>query len=174
MRMIFLRICVSLMVLGLNSSCAQAKDIGKKTTLFDGQVSFCYSEPLSEIVAQGRTGVLELDQAKSPSKAEMNTILEPFGHVYKRALKGQAWWVPSGVPKWKHICRIKLPKDAQPYILGQRTSVDPNFDNADRIDYPYLRNKPALGGYFIKKRFWFVGDRLVHVEIKATPANEKS
>jgi len=157
------------MIFGLFSGCANAKEVGVESTLFDGRVSFCYSKPMETIITQGRTGLLELDEVDSPSLVAMNEKLHGFKRILTPAIKPK-WsdFITGANVRWTRLCAVKLPTKAKPYYRAGRWMVDPDYDDTNAVDYPSVHRDPSLKGYSVDNRFWFVGDKLVHVEIKAT------
>ena len=169
-RKTFLPILV-LLLASLISACEfiETSETGKngQTTLFDGQVTYCYSSPLAELAKQGKTGVFELDKATKPSLKEINDILKPYGRALAEAPEGDPSWVPSGVSRWRHLCKIKLPETAIDYSRYSRATIDPDYDMSTSMKYP--GKDPSLDKYYVTYRVWFIDDRMVHVEVKASP-----
>ena len=140
----------------------------EQTFLFDNQVTFCYSHPLASLARYRQTGFVELDEIETPSLAAMNRVLESYGRAVTPSEKGDPFWVPSGTKKWKRLCKLKLSEAAKPYERRGRSALDANYDFKKANPKPYA--SPLVNGYHIHERYWFEGDRLVHIELKASPS----
>lgn len=157
MRINLSKITIFLVASGIFCGCT---DESYQTTLFDGEVTYCVSKRNTHIFAyakQGMTGKFVLDTAQRPSKTHLNDILKPYGWVYKPHLKGDPAWVPSGVPRWRRQCKLKLPSNASAYHIVRSGAIIYDEDG-EIIGFPAgYKGWASLA--------WFVDDRLVHVEV---------
>ncbi|MEP1231158.1 MAG: hypothetical protein ABJG88_10820 [Litorimonas sp.] len=133
---------------------------GYQTTLFDGQVTYCvdkYAKEKVELAQQGHTGVFAYDTAEKPSLIHINKIIMPYGWKLTAPTHADPAWVPSGIKAWKRQCRLNLPDNAMAYRFARKKPFI--FDNNGKVvTFPE--------GYKAwSHRAWFVGDKLVHVEV---------
>ncbi len=149
--------------LSISACDAKGFPVGE-TKIFGDRVTLCYSEPFQNYAVDGQTGFLELDSGL-PALAEMNTILAGYKRMIVPAIKPN--WADSLVTgskrRWKRLCNVTLPKGAAPYSRTGRWMVDPDYDSSNAEDYP---SHPLSDSFSLDSRYWFVGEKLVHVEIK--------
>lgn len=134
--------------------------------LWGGSVTYCTQGPIADMAAAGATGQIEADRALAPSMAAMNDVLAPFGRTLAPGLPGQPEGVPARLRGWDRLCATPLPPGAREFARTSYRQIDPYHDMRAYARYP---RAAAPEGWRTLARYWFVGDRLVHVEVKALP-----
>ena len=156
-----------LLLVGLFSffgvSCSSSK---QPFTLFNGEVTYCFGgnriAPLEKLASEGRTGIFAIDAAQEPSLEHINQILQPYGRILRPSVEGQSRLTPSGLPKWKRQCNIKLPETALAYSQMKMKWVLENYDSSSDLSLP-SDDQGYVNPFF---QVWFDGDMLVHIEAK--------